>query len=171
MIGGVVIETLLVPLLVENDPEALSFGQEREARVWVNAKDKHGGTCAIQVADTPAARCISEGDSIWWQGRHAFWTPKSGAFSDYKLQRIGYSGVSRPSVTVKSIQKANPLREHDTNSHDCWCQPRFYRICACGGSCWQCDQGKISITRAQADEYVEHEALLIVHNDIRKETT
>lgn len=84
MIGGKVIETLLY-----------------KNRIWVNTQDRND-TCAIYVEDTPESRSISEGDSIWWQGGYAYWTAKSreGRKSigkpDYRLKRIGFSGVKRP---------------------------------------------------------------------------
>lgn len=86
MVGGRVIET--IPCVVDG-----------EARVWINVRGtrgEHGNTCAVYVEDAPSARSVSEGDSLWWQGSWAFWTPRVGGFSDYRLRRIGCSGVSRP---------------------------------------------------------------------------
>lgn len=66
-------------------------------RVWVNTREPSSGDeCAIYVERTAKSRSISEGDSLWWQGRHAMWTPKNRAFFDMELERIGYSGVPRP---------------------------------------------------------------------------
>lgn len=84
MIGGNVIETIVLP-----------------DRVWVNCKERNSTSeCAIYVENTPKSRSISEGDIVWWQGGYAMWTPKSngGAYakSDIRLNRIGCSGVSRP---------------------------------------------------------------------------
>lgn len=86
MVGGRVVET--VP-----------FTRDGERRIWINVRgtrSEHRQTLGIYVADSPAARSVSEGDSIWWQGSHAMWTPRVGGFNDYRLDRIGYSGVSRP---------------------------------------------------------------------------
>lgn len=84
-VGGRVVETILMP-----------------GRVWVNTREPQSGDlCAIYVESTPAARCITEGDSVWWQGQRAFWTPRAGSFrdaapfSDMSLRRIGCSGISR----------------------------------------------------------------------------
>lgn len=34
------------------------------------------------------------GDSLWWQGRYAYWTPADKSQQDVRLERIGYaSGV------------------------------------------------------------------------------
>jgi hypothetical protein len=84
MIGGTVIETIVT-----------------DDRVWLNCKDNHyRSTLGIYVERTDAARSISEGDQIWWQGFYAFWTPKSRAFSDHRLRRIGCSGVPRPTLIL-----------------------------------------------------------------------
>ncbi len=81
-----------------------------EDKVWINTLD-HGDECAIYVEKTAKSRCISEGDSVWWQGSNAYWTPKmnrisseqsaklghkEGIHSDISLKRLGYSGVGRP---------------------------------------------------------------------------
>ena len=93
MVGGTVIETVVLP-----------------DKVWVNCQDKHSTSqCAIYVKNTPKARCISEGDSFWWQSSWAFWTPqfyvqgsgKAGKEYDIKLERVGFSGVSRPETEEK----------------------------------------------------------------------
>ena len=81
MVGGVVIETIRLP-----------------ERVWVNVRDRvyERETCAIYVERTVDADSIEIGDSLWWQGREAYWTPKAGGFEDRAIPRIGYSGVERP---------------------------------------------------------------------------
>lgn len=72
-------------------------------KVWVNTDDNPHRTrgrlahlCAVYV--NPEGHVIKAGDSLWWQGRTAYWTPQDrpfGAF-DIPLQRIGFSGVRRP---------------------------------------------------------------------------
>jgi hypothetical protein len=82
MVGGKVIETI-----------------DTGDKVWINCRGtgcEKNNECAIYVERTPEARSVSLGDSIWWQGRHAFWTPKGRHFEDRKLIRWGFSGVSRP---------------------------------------------------------------------------
>lgn len=86
-VGGRVVETIVLP-----------------DKVWVNTRDgSERRTCAIYVERTAESRTISEGDSVWWQGGTAFWTPRSlgddPPFSDKKLRRIGFSGVPRPLTT------------------------------------------------------------------------
>jgi hypothetical protein len=78
-VGGKVLETIVL-----------------SDRVWVNTIDD-GHECAIYIMRTPESRSISEGDTVWWQGKHAFWTPKGRPFRDRELLRIGFSGVRRPS--------------------------------------------------------------------------
>ena len=70
-----------------------------QGKIWVNTYDGHD-ECAIYVKPTAEARCVEVGDSFWWQGGFAYWTPKKhvngpGA-CDIKIPRIGGSGVSRP---------------------------------------------------------------------------
>jgi hypothetical protein len=80
MVGGKVIETI-----------------DTGEKVWVNCQERTGQKkCAIYIERTYESRAISDGDSIWWQGGYAFWTPKSRVFVDKKLKRIGFSGVNRP---------------------------------------------------------------------------
>lgn len=90
MVGGIVIETI-----------------ELEDRIWINCSDRRGQTCAIYVCKSAKSRCVSEGDSIWWHGPFALWTPafnrgkpskeiRANRDYDIKLDRLGCSGVSRP---------------------------------------------------------------------------
>lgn len=81
MVGGKVIEVIKL-----------------EGRVWVNVRDTHyqRETCAIYVERTADAERIAVGDSLWWQGREAYWTPQTGEFEDRSIPRVGYSGVARP---------------------------------------------------------------------------
>ena len=80
-VGGKVVETIVL-----------------DDRVWVDT-----GECAIYVERSNEARAISDGDDVWWHGRTAFWTPRNRAFADYPLQRIGYSGVSRPTDSTTGV--------------------------------------------------------------------
>lgn len=67
---------------------------------WINTDDakppRLPNLCAVYV--NPEGREIKPGDSLWWQGRTCYWTPRDrpfGAF-DIPLRKIGFSGVSRP---------------------------------------------------------------------------
>lgn len=92
MVGGRVIET-----------------KEVDNKVWINTREYIGenrdnptsNTCAIYVERSPKSRSVSEGDIVWWQGGRAYWTPKDSTGKtigngDIVLNRIGFSGVSRP---------------------------------------------------------------------------
>ena len=74
-------------------------------RYWVNAMNrpyKEVEYCAIYVVKNADSDKIEIGDSIWWQGGYAYWTPqnsnreKCGVDYDIKIPRIGFSGVSNP---------------------------------------------------------------------------
>ena len=102
MVGGTVIEVV-----------------DLATKVYVNCADRPRGRkkadeCAIYVERTPEAEKIEIGDSIWWQGGYAFWTPapnrlseaeadalrlKRGSDFDISIPRRGYSGVNHPSRT------------------------------------------------------------------------
>ena len=84
-VGGRVVETL-----------------QAADRVWINTRETGYSTeCAVYVERTPAALSVEVGDSLWWQGGFAFWTPRRRSlgmkppFVDKELKRIGCSGISR----------------------------------------------------------------------------
>lgn len=91
MVGGIVVETIVL-----------------SDKVWVNCQrysekenKKYSEQCAIYVELTPQARCITEGDIVWWQGETAMWTPRNDrretvGRADIPIKRIGFSGVKRP---------------------------------------------------------------------------
>jgi hypothetical protein len=86
MIGGVVIETIALP-----------------DRIWINCEEEISNSrCAIYVKRTTKSEQVTSADSIWWQGAWAMWTPfasprtKCGSDCDIKLERLGFSGVTRP---------------------------------------------------------------------------
>lgn len=98
MVGGVVIEVAEVP--------------ERPTILFVDCAERQsvGGklqTCAIYVEKNANSLQIQIGDSLWWQGRLAMWTPykivqaaaelKQGVDFDVQIPRVGYSGVTHPS--------------------------------------------------------------------------
>lgn len=73
------------------------------AKWWVNCLENRrsasaqpfaGTECAIYL--NPGAESPEVGDQLWWQGRYAMWTPADRSRTDVKLDRIGFSGVSRP---------------------------------------------------------------------------
>lgn len=81
MVGGKVIETI-----VQGD------------LVWLKCRDLNHPrqTCAIYVERSEDAESVQVGDSLWWQGRYAYWTPASRVAEDHPLPRVGYSGNLRP---------------------------------------------------------------------------
>ncbi len=57
---------------------------------------------AIYVQATDEAREIKTGDSLWWQGRNAYWTPKpDDGREDVPIPRIGYSHEPKKLALVK----------------------------------------------------------------------
>ena len=96
MIGGTVIE--------------VSESKKRPEIVFVDCREKRSkSTCAIYVEKNANSLAIEVGDSVWWQGRLAMWTPKRNATGkkeddkmicgvdyDIQIRRIGCSGVGHP---------------------------------------------------------------------------
>jgi hypothetical protein len=85
MVGGKVIETIVL-----------------RDRVWINCRERKK-ELAIYVRRDAVSRSVSPGDTVWWQGRMAMWTPKGKPFADKRMERIGFSGVPRPSDTTEGL--------------------------------------------------------------------
>lgn len=93
MIGGTVIKVIVLP-----------------DRVWINCEeDSSQSQCAIYVERNSKSELISPGDSVWWQGLDAMWTPfkmrgsingADGIDYDIRIKRIGYSGVKQPQPVI-----------------------------------------------------------------------
>ena len=71
--------------------------------VWVQCQDTTytQDTCAIRVKDS---REMKVGDSLWWQGNRAYWTPKpDDGREDIDLERVGYSHSSIPDEVMETL--------------------------------------------------------------------
>ncbi len=98
-VGGTVVETIVV-----------TAHGKKPTTVWIDTREKphYLSTTAIYVEDSPEARCVDVGDTVWWQGNVAYWTPKDKRgepieradkklnVANVPLKRRGFSGVSRP---------------------------------------------------------------------------
>lgn len=81
MVGGIVIEVCDV------DAE----------RIYVDCRcTVRRDTCAIHVARNVKSEQIQIGDSLWWQGRNAYWTPTSRVAQDFEIPRFLPSGMNHP---------------------------------------------------------------------------
>lgn len=67
----------------------------KENSVYIDTID-HGVKCAIYVERNDDSERVSLGDSVWWQGRSAYWSTASRTVLDRAIKRIGYSGVPHP---------------------------------------------------------------------------
>lgn len=70
-----------------------------EDKVWVNCRGtgiERKETCAVYVERNADAEAIKPGDSFWWQGGNAYWTPADRSRVEVKIERRSYSGVNRP---------------------------------------------------------------------------
>lgn len=83
MVGGIVITTI-----TDGD------------RIYINCREniKRGRpqTCAIYVEKNADSEQIRPGDSVWWQGNRAMWTPTDRRVVDKEIPRRSYSGVKSP---------------------------------------------------------------------------
>jgi hypothetical protein len=106
MVGGIVIEVAEV--------------KDQSDVLFIDCHDRHYcETCAIYVEKNETSLRIEPGDSIWWQGRYAMWTPKANADKpncghrhhvscqrcgvdyDIRIPRVGYSGAVHPAREQK----------------------------------------------------------------------
>ncbi len=77
---------------------------EYDGNIEIVVEDS-GEQLAIKVAMTAEARCISECDVVWWQGRKAYWTARNrdGKYNkgtnDVEIPRIGYNYVPNAITT------------------------------------------------------------------------
>ena len=46
-------------------------------------------TLCVEVARTNHR--LGLGDTLWWQGKYAYWTPADGSQSDVRIPRLSYS--------------------------------------------------------------------------------
>lgn len=108
MVGGTVVEVAEI----KTRPDAL----------WVNCGQiayTRLETCAILVQKNSDSLRIQVGDSVWWHGRSAMWTPagnrvsdeeakqlglKCGRDWDIKIPRIGYSGITYEAALLSPTQ-------------------------------------------------------------------
>ena len=91
-----------------------------KTKMYVNCRHKQSGRnkadeCAIYIRRTPEAEKIDVGDSVWWQGGFAYWTPcgkcgnKCGVDFDVRIPRVGYSGVRRPNRKTQEAYGVNKI--------------------------------------------------------------
>lgn len=118
MIGGKIIE--IVP---------------EDGRVFVNVRDTAypKDRCGIYVEKNQISERMEIGDSLWWQGAFAMWTPesyqqqscshrehitcngRSGIDYDIKIPRLSYSGVDHPEGRDVLNHSRITEQTHDAN--------------------------------------------------------
>ena len=74
MIGGIVTDTREVNGVMEIDV------------VEDRGKDSHLVTTSIIAA----SKCIQDGDSIFWNDKNLFWSPRTRVWHDYKLDKLSW---------------------------------------------------------------------------------
>jgi hypothetical protein len=67
-----------------------------DGKVWINCRDhRFGDVNGIWVERTAEAQQIEFGDTVWWQGQYAYWTPANRSRFDVRIPRIG-ADVTQP---------------------------------------------------------------------------
>lgn len=83
--------------------------KDRPEVLFVDLCDRKGkDTCAIYVSKSVVSQRIQVGDTVWWQGLKAFWTPQRvrlaedatefdcGVHFDIEIPRVGHPGIVHP---------------------------------------------------------------------------
>ena len=66
-------------------------------------KGQYSTQCAIRVRD---AKEMKVGDSLWWQGNRAMWTPKpDDGREDIVLERVGCSHSKIPDEVMAQLER------------------------------------------------------------------
>lgn len=81
MIGGTVVEII-----------------EETERIFLNVQSEVYPTdhSAIYVERDKDSERIELGDTIWWQGRFAYWSNQSGSETRRAIRKVSGSGVAHP---------------------------------------------------------------------------
>ena len=87
MIGGVVIETRAFSNVIEIDV------------VEDRGKDSHTVTTPMIAA----SRCIQDGDSVFWNDKNLFWSPRTRVWHDYKLEKLFHKKIEK--ITSKDLME------------------------------------------------------------------
>lgn len=82
MVGGIIIDSAVCSVCIPP-----------RQYLWVMDRGDE-----LQISVTLADERPMIGDSIWWQGQKAYWTPGDRRFADRRLDRLGYSHSPKPNV-------------------------------------------------------------------------
>lgn len=97
MTGGIVTETQIVSDTIE-----IYIVEDR-------GKDRH---CVITPLSAPA-RCIEEGDSVFFNEKNLFWSPRSRCWRDFRLDKIGEKELPKSKPTPEFVSKGANSKKED----------------------------------------------------------
>lgn len=97
MTGGIVTDTRIVSKTIEID-----IVEDR-------GKDRH---CIITPLSA-AARCIEEGDSVFFNEKNLFWSPRSRCWRDYRLDKIGEKELPKSKPAPEFVSKGANSKKED----------------------------------------------------------
>lgn len=99
MVGGRVINVVQLPDSTWVQCEERGYYYDDAGR----RTNSHVDQCAIRIEKH---REVKVGDSLWWQGNYAMWTPKpDDGREDVHLKRIGYSHSKIPDDVLAAISR------------------------------------------------------------------
>ncbi len=67
--------------------------------------DQHKEKHHVYLELIPAARCIQDDDALFFNSEYAYWSPKSRAFHDYKLNKISDSAFTKVTKKIPAESK------------------------------------------------------------------
>lgn len=63
---------------------------EAKSKVRIECQDGND-KATIFVEKNEDSQAIEPGDTVWWQGKLAYWTPTTGVDQDVAIPRLGFS--------------------------------------------------------------------------------
>lgn len=94
MIGGIVTTTKVGPTSI----------------ILEVVEDRGAGHHEVSTSITPAARCIEEGDSVFWNQSCIFWSPRIRCWRDLKLDKLSEKVLTKE---VKGEKMAGVGKDED----------------------------------------------------------
>jgi hypothetical protein len=97
MVGGKIIKVVQLPDSTWVNCEEHGYYYDKSGKRCASHYDQ----CAIRIERNTE---VKVGDSLWWQGPWAMWTPKpDDGREDVRLKRLGYSHSTIPDDVISAM--------------------------------------------------------------------
>jgi hypothetical protein len=139
--------------------------ERNSRRAWRDCTRQR--VAALLLMRSPVARCCAtELSTRRWRAGHELSRLLRLPRTQRATTRTAWVHNSPESRMTEPPRDRVATPGHVTDeTHNCWCQPRFYLPCdECENGCYRCDKGLIELTGDQID--AADAALVVVHNDI-----